>query len=679
MANRKIKAEVEIGAKDNTDKAFKSVALRMGQVERQISKFNKTASEFNRKVESINRATSGRANGFAWQQMKQVGSQMEAAAVAVRAGVAGIGAAAVGAGVKSAIVDFAALERQMTRIGLTAGVSKEETDEALQEMQRQAKALALPLSEVHDALQVMTSAGMGFKEAMAFLPSVLATTQAAGSSAAEMANTTVQAAGALKISANEMQRAFDIINEAGKAGSFEAKDMATYLPGFANSFAALGYTGTEAIGELSAYMQTLRAHTSNASKAATQMENILAKMNSEETRNRFKKFGINLEAEMKKRAAAGQKPLEAFIDLARKALKGDLSKISQLFGDVEYQQGMLSLIGDVETYRKVIAIINSSRVDGSVQRDNQRLLGETQATIDRLTESLNQLKTGIGAAIAPALQPLIDDELKKLDLSTALNAGKRKRGYSLAQQWNPFLTEEERMQLPYEGGYRDPAYVAEYWNWRYGRPEGDPSRPKASTGRQGVPVVLPEFPGGGRGYTVKTMPNGDAPIPIPRPSFAAGGARKPLFEPGLPLAEVQRQAAATPAYVATDLQAQYAAYGSGRQMAVDRMADLNGMNPFRGFAERLEAASAKTADSGEKAGQAIEKGAQALDESGSSLVDGLRSVIADFRQAIRELGATKVQVSGASAAGAAMGGMPGKPAVNADTGRSMPPEGFGPR
>lgn len=677
MANRKIKAELEIEAQDKSAKAFQSVAVRLGQMERRMAQFNRTAGDFNRKVESINRAASGRANGYAWQQMKQVGSQMEAAALAVRAGVAGIGVAAVGSGIKSAVVDFAALERQMTRIGLTAGVSKEETDAALQEMQRQAKALALPLSEVHDALQTMTSAGMDFKEAMAFLPSVLATTQAAGSSAAEMANTTVQAAGALKISANEMQRAFDIINEAGKAGSFEAKDMATYLPGFANSFAALGYTGTEAIGELSAYMQTLRAHTSNASKAATQMENILAKMNSEETRNRFRKFGINLEAEMKKRAAAGQKPLEAFIDLARKALKGDLSKISQLFGDVEYQQGMLSLISDVETYRKVIAIINSSRVDGSVQRDNQRILAETQASIDRLSESLRQLKTGFGEAIAPLATPLIDQEVKALDIYNARQRGMEKRGWGWARRQIGLMTGNEPLDLAYEGGYRDPAFVAEYWQSRYSRAPDDPTRPKASTGRQSVPVVLPEFPGGGRGYTVKTMPNGDAPIPIPRPSSSApGGTRKPLFEPDLPLAEVQRQAAATPAYVATDLQAQYAAYGAGRQMAVDQSAPIANMNPFRAFSERIEAAASKTADSGEKAGQAIEKGAQALDESGSSLVDGLRSVIADFRQAIRELSSTRVQVS--SIPGGAPG-QPARPPVNANVGRSMPPEGFGPR
>ncbi|SIP89801.1 phage tail tape measure protein, TP901 family, core region [Rhizobium sp. RU35A] len=635
MTNKKIKAELEIQGKDDTEKAFKSVALRMGQIERQMSRFNKTAGDFQRKVESVQRSASARG-GMAWQ-MQKVSAGMESAALALRTGVAGIGAAVVGAGIRDAVVDFAALERQMTRIGQTAGVSKETTDEALKSMKRQAKDLALPLSEAVSAMQVMTAAGLEFKDAMDFLPSVLATTQATGSTAAEMASTTVQAANALKIAAADMQHAFDIINESGKAGSFEGRDMATYLPMLANGFAALGYKGTEAVGEISARMQVLRAHTADASTAAGQMENILAKMNSEETINKFKKFGVNLELEMKKRARAGQRPLEAFVDIAREALHGDLSKISQLFGDMQVQQGMLSLISDAETYRRVIGIINSSRVDGSVQRDNQRLLGETQAAIDRLTESLNQLKTGVGGAIAPVLTPLLESEVKNLDYVTAMNEGKRKRGYSKFQQWNPFLSKDEKMMLPYDGGYRDPAYLAEYWAYRYGRAAGDPVRPKASVGRQGQAIVLPEFPGRGTGAI---------PVPVARPQAS-------------PAVDMMRV-----------LQDQYTSYGSGRQMAADRAAMLVNANPFRAFEERIADLSTKTADGGEKAGQAIQEGASAFDDA----VQGLRSVVADFRSLVRDLGSTTVKVQSASDAGAQMGRR-----VNADTGRSMPPSTFGPR
>jgi TP901 family phage tail tape measure protein len=653
MANRKIKAELEFQGKDNTSAAFRSVAARMGQIEKQMSSFNRTSSEFTRRVQGIQRATSASGKG-----LQQVSAGLETAGVALRAGVAGLGAAAVGSGIKDSIVDFAALERQMSRIGMTAGVSKEETDAALQSMKAQAKDLALPLSEAVSALQVMTSAGLDFRQAMAFLPSVLATTQAAGASAADMASTTVQAAGALKISAGEMQRAFDIINEAGKAGSFEANDMARYLPGLANGFAALGYKGTEAVGELSAYMQTLRAHTADASTAANQMENILSKMNSDETRNRFKKFGINLEMEMKKRTAAGQKPLEAFIDIARKALNGDLSKISQLFGDMQVQQGMLSLVSDAETFRRVIAIINSARVDGSVQRDNQRLLGETQASIDRMAESWRQLKSSFGEGLAPIAVPIIDQEVKALDLHNARQRGMQKRGWSWARRQIGLMTGNEPLDLAYEGGYRDPAFLAEYWESRYGRGLDDPTRPKASRGRQNMPVVRPEFPGGGGRYTVRNLPTTGAPIPGARPAM-------PVTSTNAADAEAQRQRMQ---------------YGSGRQLAADQAAAIANANVFRVIQERIDRSAQEsaraTAEGGEKAGAAIKEGAQALDSAGGGLVQGLLSVVDNLRGLVRELGSTTVNVRNG---GAAIGGMAGRPQVNADTGRTMPPATFGPK
>ncbi|MCZ7932183.1 hypothetical protein O9X90_07650 [Agrobacterium leguminum] len=46
MTNRKIRAELEIEGKDKTSPAIRSVATRMGQIERQMSRFNKTAAGF---------------------------------------------------------------------------------------------------------------------------------------------------------------------------------------------------------------------------------------------------------------------------------------------------------------------------------------------------------------------------------------------------------------------------------------------------------------------------------------------------------------------------------------------------------------------------------------------------------------------------------------------------------
>lgn len=634
MANRKVKAELEIEGKDSTSPAFRSVATRMGQIERQMSRFNRTAADFDRKMTSISRQSSG---------MQRAAEGVSKAGLLLRNGIAGYGAYEIARATVGTVKDFAALERQMTRIGNTAGVSKQETDDALQSMQQQAQKLALPLEDAISALEVMTSAGMEFKEAMSFLPSVLAATQATGAASSEMANTTFQAANALKITAGEMQRTFDMINEAGKAGSFEAKDMATYLPKLANGFAAVGYKGTEAISQLSAYMQTLRAHTADSSTAANQMENILAKMYSQETANKFKDFGVNLEAEMKKRIAAGQKPLEAFVELSRKTLNGDLTKLSRLFGDMQVQQGMMSLITDAETFRRVIGIINDSRVDGSVQRDNQRILGETQAKIDRLSGAMGRLKKNYGEAIADVSMPFIDNEVKASDRAAAVQRGMEKRGYNWFRRQLGTVNKDEGDQLAYEGGYRDDAFLAEYWARRYGAGKGDPRRPKASTGRHNTPVTLPEFPGGGRNYTNKTLPASAAPVPGTRPAL------DPKTHSG------------------SDLQRQYLQYGQGRAAASAISSEVANMDVFRGVREKIEQSSADINQAAQSLSTNGQEAGAAIKGAGDSLVSGLLG-------AVRELNTVASKFQNIKITATTVGAQGGRGLVNADTGRTFPPE-----
>ncbi len=119
---------------------------------------------------------------------------------------------------------------------------------------------------------------MSLEEAMAFLPAVLTATQASGAAAEDIANTAMKAASALKLEANQMGNAFDIMVTGGKAGQFELRDMAQYIPTLANSFASLGYSGEEGLKRLVAILQTIREDTGSAESAATQAGEIFGKI-----------------------------------------------------------------------------------------------------------------------------------------------------------------------------------------------------------------------------------------------------------------------------------------------------------------------------------------------------------------------------------------------------------------
>lgn len=636
MANRKIKAELEIDGKDSTSPAFRSVATRMGQIERQMLRFNKTASDFDRKVASINRHSAG---------MQRAAEGVNKAGAMLRTGIAGYGAYEIGRAVAGTVKDFAALERQMTRIGITADASTEQTKEAFAQAQKIAKDLNYDsVQPAVEAIDTLVASGKSLDEAMGFLPSVLATAQATGAATEDIANTGLKAADALKIETKNMQRAFDIMVTGGKAGQFELKDMAQYIPGLANSFASLGYEGEDGLKKLVAILQTIREDTGDASSAATQAQDIFGKIYSEETAKNFKGLGVDLRKEMGAAQKNGEDTVSAFVRLSQKAIKGDLSKLPLIFRDKEFRLGMQSLITSGDSLKRFIDTMNSAQVNGTVFRDMNRIVSDTQASIDRMSKSWEELKTSLGESVAPAVTPIMDGGVKQLDRYNARQRGMEKRGWGWFRRNLGVISEQEEMDLAYEGGYRDEKFLGEYWASRYGSGKDDPRRPRASAGRQGRPVVMAEFPGGGRGYTNQSLPAGSAPMPMPRP----------------------REIPPTPSAV-SDLQRQYREYGQGRVAGQKISTEVANMDVFRGVRERLEQsgdninqAARSISENGQEAGNAI-KGA------GDSLVSGLLG-------AVRELNAVASKLQNIKITATTIGAQGGRTIVNADTGRTFPPE-----
>ncbi len=653
MANRKVKAELEIEGRDSTSPAFKSVATRMGQIERQMGRFNKTASDFDRKMSSINRSSAG---------LNRAAEGMSKAGTMLRTGLAGYGALEIGRAIAGTVKGFAALERQMNRIGLTAEASTAQTKAAFEQAQKVSKDIGYDsVQPAIEALDTLVASGKSLEEAMAFLPSVLATAQATGSATQDIANTGLKAADALKIETKNLQRAFDIMVTGGKAGQFELKDMAQHIPSLANSFATLGYTGEDGLKKLVAILQTIREDTGDAGSAATQAGEIFGKIYSEETSNKFAKFGIDLRKEMDAATKAGEDAISAFTRLSQEAIKGDLTKLPLLFTDKEFRLGMQSIMTSGDSLKKFIDIMNSAQVDGTVFKDLNRVLSDTQASIDRMANSWEKLKTGLGESIAPAVTPVMNGAVNQLDRYNARQRGMEKRGWGWARRNLSAISETEEMDLAYEGGYRDEKFVGEYWASRYGAAKDDPRSPKASTGRQGRPVVIGDFPGGGHGYTNQSLPASAAPVPLPRPRDM-------------------------PAKVSSlsDMQRQYQEYGQGRQSGQMVTTDVANMDKFRGIRERLEGVTGgaqdgkSLADAGQVAAAAIDDSSAslkvagtdaggAIKSAGDGFISGLLNVLGELRSAASQLQnitvTTKVQ------------GVPGqgRASVNADTGRTFPP------
>jgi TP901 family phage tail tape measure protein len=314
---------------------------------------------------------------------------------------------------RRAVRDFAALDREMTRIGITGdNASPQEIAKGLSEMRRLAFDAAMPINTLKEGMDALTASGENFQRSMEMLPSIVRTAQASGSTTRDIANTSQAIVRHLGIQIKDLQTAQDIIVRGGELGRFELKDMSRYLPSMAPAAKAVGIEGKKGLAYMVAMLQVIRQGTGTAEEAAASASNIFQKMESEETANRFKKMGVDLRKEMALARKNGENLIETFARLTNKALKGDLSKIPQLFSDMEFARGMRALLVGMGQMPELIEKINNSQ--GAVAENLKKITSDTQATLDRFAESADRARQSAGGLISELVAPGLGNAAENL-------------------------------------------------------------------------------------------------------------------------------------------------------------------------------------------------------------------------------------------------------------------------
>lgn len=378
-----IEARAILSAADRTGGVFAQIAAK-------IRGMNAAAVQANRATAMTGTAAAASVRGAS--------SKAAAANAAIMAGAGRVlaPAAAVAAAGK-AYSNFADADLAIKRIGVTADASEEQVSKLNDTIRDISQHTGKQFKEVTKGLESLVAGGMDLPEAMPALPAIVKTAQAAGAEVEHMSTTALALNQNLKISTDKMQNAFDILVKGGKAGKFELKDMAQYFPSIAPAAVALGMKGEEGLMRIVAALQTVRAGTGTTEEAASSMQNIFAKMESEETTTRFKKFGIDLRKEMTQARKDGKDLLEVFTELSAKALKGDLSKLPQLFSDMQMARGMRALLSFGELNKKVMAELRASA--GSTAADFEKIVSTPAIAVEKLKSSFDRLFYSIGFAI----------------------------------------------------------------------------------------------------------------------------------------------------------------------------------------------------------------------------------------------------------------------------------------
>lgn len=410
---RTIEARAVISAKDATGMVFSAIAQKISNLTATARNANSAAASAARRAGSIEVAAAGAGRASARASTAATvaaGRAAAASAAAARFGVAGAGAGLGMAGLggigtaagavylgQKSVRRYAETDMAITRIGITADATDAEIGKLNRSIAGLSAQTGKSFDEVTSGLESLVAGGMDLPQALPALPAIAKTAQAAGAEVKDMATTALALNQSLGISTDKMQGAFDTLVTGGKAGKFELKDMARYMASMAPQAAAIGLKGEEGLKRIVAVLQTIRAGSGTTEEAASSFSDLLGKMETDETANKFKKFGIDIRKELDASRKSGKDLIQTFTEMTEKALKGDLSKLPLLAGDKEMRRAVLALL----SYKNVLDDVTNrlKNSGGAGATDLERALDRPQVALDKLSASLDVVLQKLGSSL----------------------------------------------------------------------------------------------------------------------------------------------------------------------------------------------------------------------------------------------------------------------------------------
>jgi TP901 family phage tail tape measure protein len=362
---------------------------------------NQALSEQGRRMQQLNdrtRRLSAARAGF--------GRNMGMATGALASGAAGVGAGmAVAAPLGGAVKGAMEYQSVMTDIAQKANLTREEARKMGLGLIAAAKAANQLPTAMQEGVDTLAGFGLDPRKAVAMMRPIGRAATAYKAEIKDLSAAAFAANDNLKVPIGQTAKVIDIMASAGKAGAFEIKDMAGQFPALTAAYQALGQKGTRAVADLAAGAQIARKGAGDAETAGNNLLNLLNKISGKETNDRFKKFGIDLPAALKKAAAAGKGPIEAITELTDKALKGDRSKLSYLFGDMQVQAALRPLLENLGEFRKIRD--EAMNAKGVTDTDFAERLKDGAEQSKRFEIASKALGLTLGSVLLPAATSLM--------------------------------------------------------------------------------------------------------------------------------------------------------------------------------------------------------------------------------------------------------------------------------
>ena len=273
-------------------------------------------------------------------------------------------------------------------------------------------------TDIIRAQDFLVGMGLDVERSTKAMPSIGKAATATGASLEDLSKAGFAAMSNLGVKAEDLARSFDIMAAAGKAGGFELKDMAQYLPSITALASSKGMTGQQGLSEIAAALQIVRRGAGDSAEAATNFNNILQKINSNDAIKNFRKRGVDIRKVLKDAVAKGADPLEAALRAINKAIKGDTSRLGELFADAQVQKGLIPLLAGLEDYIRLRD--EAAKADGVISADFARMMETGVEKMKQFQIALQNFQTGLGSALVPVLGGIAGALKPVLDLLTGI-------------------------------------------------------------------------------------------------------------------------------------------------------------------------------------------------------------------------------------------------------------------
>ena len=329
-----------------------------------------------------------------------------------------IGAAGVVMGVvnpmRAAITASSEYRVELTRIGNTADMTREQSRSMGNELLEQSVKYGVAADKLKGGLGEMVAGGIDPTTALKSIGSMANVIKAYNADATEVGSTNNSLITSMGYAAEGLKRPWDILATSAAQGNFELKDLAKWLPSLGASVKALGSTGDVGTATSAAFLQIAKRGAGSADEAANNYQNFLQKLSQGGTEKNAKGMGFSIRDTMLKAKKEGLDPVEAAVAKIKDMTGGDQFKLAELFPDQQAQNFLRPAIQNWEDYKKIKdASLNG---DGKVDKDAQKIAEESAAISEKAGAAWTRFKVVIGDALTPAWNKVLKGFTKVANL-----------------------------------------------------------------------------------------------------------------------------------------------------------------------------------------------------------------------------------------------------------------------